>query len=312
MSWLRRHVWTILAVCVALAAGVALGVGPLQGNEGGRDTAGGRGDQALAAIPDDDPFREALTQNATQTLVDTKLEGAFVTLVVLPEVDDSLVEQVTSVLEQADGSLAATVRIDGAFTDPGSKAYVDSVATSSARGVQDVSEIPVGDTYELISGLVARAYVTGGDSSTPVLDEVATKIDSELQGANLVYAEGDPVRSGSLVVVLAHGADRTDDLGAATNLIETKLITALTQNADAVLVAATPAASSRGGLLTALAQAEAVAAGDNLATLNVIDSAAGRVASVYALLAAAGGQAGRFGIVDSSVVLPPGLPLPQK
>ncbi|MBA2444390.1 MAG: copper transporter [Nocardioidaceae bacterium] len=312
MSWLRRHVWTILAICVALAAGVALGAGPLQRDEGDRNTAGRRGDQAIAAPLDDDPFREALTLTATEALVGAKLEGVVITLVVLPEVDDNLVEGVASVIEQAGGSLAATVRIDEAFTDPGSKAYVDSVATSSAKGVQDVSGIPVDDTYELISGLVARAYVTGDDGSAPVLDEVATRIDSELQGANLVEVEGDPLRSGALVVVLAHGADGTDDLSAATNLIETKLITALAKTADAVLLATTPAASSRAGLLAALADVEAVAGADNLASLNVIGSAAGRVASVYALLAVTSGQAGQYGIVDGEVVLPPGLSLPPQ
>ena len=308
MSWLRRHVWALLAICVALAGGLALGAGPLQGAEDDTAAVGEGGDDKASRTPADDPFREAVTRAASQLLVGARLQGVFVTLVVLPDVDDSIVDGVTTVIEQAGGTLAATVRVDGEFTDPGSKTYVDSVATSSAKGVRDVSGIPSEDTYGLISGLLARAYVTDGNVSTPVFDEVATNIDSELQGAKLVTVDGDQPRRGSLVVVLTFGDHGKDELSLAGNLIETKLITALANTAEAVLVATTPGGSLPGGLLTELADAELP--GRNVSSLNVIDSAAGQVASVYALLATATGQAGDFGVIDDSVVLPPGLSVP--
>lgn len=310
MSWLRRHLWALLATCVALAGGLALGAGPLQGVKGDTAAVGGSGDDDLATTtPADDPFRESVTRAAGQLLVDARLQGAFITLVVLPDVDDDIVDGVTSVIEQADGVLAATVRVDAELTDPSSKTYVDSVAVSSSKGVQAVSGIPSDDTYALISGLLARAYVTDGDSSTPVLDEVAINLDSELQGAKLVTVDDDQPRSGSLVVVLTSGDHGKDDLSGAAHLIETKLITALVDAADAVLVATTPGASSPGGLLTELADAKLP--DGNVSSLNVVNSAAGQVATVYALLATANGQAGDFGVVDGSVLLPPGLSVPR-
>ena len=307
MSWLHRHVWALLAACVALAGGLALGAGPLQGREEQMTPVGGGSADDLTPPPDDDPFQEALTLATRQSLVDARLQGGFVTLVVLPEVDDRLVDEVTSVIEQAGGSLTATVRLDEEFVDPTSKTYVDSVAKSSAKGVEELAAIPSDDTYALISGLFTRAYVTG-EASRPVVDEVATKIDSELQGAKLVTVEGDWTRRGSLVVVLAPD-DVDGALATAAHLIEVKLIAALSDTADAVIVATSPAASSPGGLLEELSDAKLTAS--RVSTLNVVDSAAGQVASVFALAAAANGQVGDFGMVNDQVVLPPGLSIPR-
>lgn len=310
MTWLRRHLLAFVAVCVALAAGLALGAGPLQDVDKTGTTAA-QTDVNSEDAPDDDPFRESVTRAASQLLVEARLQGGFITLLVLPDVDNSILDGMTTVIEQAGGELAATVRIDEAFIDPGKKSYVDSVAGSSADGVDEMSDIPSDDTYGLIAALLARAYVTDeGQGSAPLLDEVATKIDSELQGAKLVTVRGDPLRRASLVVVLTPGEHGDDDLTAASHLIETKLVTAVATQASATLVATAPAASKSGGLLDVLAEADELS-GLDVSTLNVINSAAGQVSSIYALSATATGQSGDFGIVGDKVVLPPGLSAPE-
>lgn len=311
MTWLRRHLLAFVAVCIALATGLAVGAGPLQDVNGDLNTTVPEMEQSSEDPPDDDPFRESVTLAASQVLVDAALQGDFIALVVLPDVDESILDAMTTVIEQAGGELAATVRIDEAYIDPGKKTYVDSVAMSSADGVDELAGIPSSDTYRLIAALLTRAYVAGpAQGAAPLLDEVATKIDSELQGAELVTVEGDPLRRASLVIVMSPGEHGSDDLTVASHVIETKLVTAVATHASATLVATTPAASKPGGLLDVLAEDDALA-GLDVSTLNVVNSAAGQVSSIYALLATAGGQAGDFGVVGDEVVLPPGLSVPE-
>lgn len=311
MSWLRMHAWSFLTLCAALSIGLALGAGPLQGDtEPTRATHGPSSKKSLGESGDPDVFREAVTRSAAEVLVGGRLQGAIITLMVLPDAPPAAVSGLQDVIGQAGGDIAAVIQLAEDLIDPGNKTYVDSVASSSAEGVPAVSDIPADDTYARVGALLARAYVTSAQGVTPALDDVAVDIDSELQGSKLVTIEGDGSRRGSLVVVLTAGDNSGDELTEATHLIQAKLIVALGSSAQAVLVATTPGASEPGGLLDALAETAEL---DqlNVSALNDVDSAGGQLASVYALLATANGQSGSWGVIDGEPVLPPGLTAPR-
>lgn len=315
MTALRRHVVVLFALCVALAAGVALGTGLLNGRA---DDTGERSLRStnvalrdrVANLQRSTAFAEQLTASLAPDLLDGRLAGRNVTVLVLPGVRTSVVDATREIVETAGGTVAVEARIRRALVDPARKTYVDSVATSSSRDVSDLPVTTSAQTYDRIGALLARAYAANAGRDR--VDEEATSLDSELQGAKLVALDAEPLRRGSLVVVLADGHHGTDSHNLARTVIVNSVVAQLAQGSDGVLVAAPATASSRGGLIDALAKDEALGS-SRVATLNVVDSAAGRTALVYALLAAAAGVPGHYGVTpDGEVVLPPGLGAPAR
>lgn len=308
MSVLRRYLFFLLAMCTALAVGIAVGGGPLRGRLAA-DTS--TVDSRTAELSDQvttlrrgSLFDDAVTSATTQRLVRNRLAGHTVALLVLPRVSDATVADASDVIGQAGATITVTAQVSADVINPAKKTYVESVADSSLKGRDDVSAAAGPETYQRIGALVARAYVGHGDDT--VFDEEAADISAELQGARLISTPADPTLRGALVVVLAAGASPRSQLTTASNVISSQLVTAVAAASDGALVAAPPSSSTPGGLLNTLARVTP-AAGTSLSTLNVIDSPAGRVAAVYALAATADGQPGQYGTSTSQVLLPPGL-----
>jgi hypothetical protein len=307
VSLMRRYLFLILAACVAFAIGIAVGNGPLQKDDG-NDTASLKSDRAsledrVSDLEGADVFDDAVSKALAGGLLKDKLSGRSVTVLVLPGVSDSVVTASTAVLTRAGAELPAVVRLNTDLLDPAKKTYVASVTTSSLKGADDLAALTKAGTYERLGALLARAYV--GTPDNDVFDPEATKIDSELQGAKLTSLDDEPARRGNLVVVLADDEHGDTSLSTARVVIAHDIVSALTSQSQAVVVAAPPASSTRGGLIAELSADEAL--GGQLSTINVLDSTTGRTALVYALRAAAAGVPGHFGVDGGEAVLPPGL-----
>ncbi|HEY7042345.1 MAG TPA: copper transporter [Nocardioidaceae bacterium] len=309
MTALRRWVFPILVALLAFAIGIALGGGPLQTDEGGETDAGlARDKQALqddvASLRSDRTFDDGLSQALSARLLDKRLEGRSVTLVVLPGIDERSVAATEQDVKLAGADVPVVVRLDDGLLNPGKKTYVDSVATNSLKGASDLASLAGASTYERAGALVARAYAGKGNNAD--VDDEAARIDSELQGAELVAVDGTPIRRGTFVVVLAPGEHGQDSFTRAQMVIAGDLVTALVHGSDAVVVGSSPTSSQSGGLIDVLT-ADQDLASTRLSTINVADSPAGRIALVYALAAAASGAPGHYGVDGDEAVLPPGL-----
>jgi hypothetical protein len=307
MSMLRRHVFGLFTACVALAVGVALGAGPLQGDATAGDT-GGHGAAALhdevAALKAEQTFSTSVLGASGSTLLHSALSGASVTLVVLPGVPHAAVKGLRDAVGAAGGQVDVTALVSPTLVDPAQKTYTASVASTSVQGLRDLRGVPKDQPYAQIAALVTRAYV--GRGTDLVLDDEAVKIDSELRGAKLVTVEGALHRRSSLVVVLASGSHGTDPLTSASHVIEAQLVSSLAAGSDAVLVAAPSTGSDPGGLLAHLAGEQSLRHA-RMSTLNELGTPAAQIGAVYALAAAAHGTTGAFGVDGTSVRLPPGL-----
>lgn len=312
MSTVRRYLFAFFSTCVALAVGIALGGGPLQGTASAdrpassADTAGLRG--RLVSLLRGQAFGTSLTQAASTDLLAKRLDGKSVTVVVLPGVSDDIVTGMRDALTQAGGVVSVTVRVAPRLVDPARKTFAASVADSSSQNLPDLSAIPQSDPYRQLGALIARAYAGRGEAL--VLDDEAIKIGSELEGAKLLTVDEQPHRRGALVVVLGTGDHASDDVTAAEHLIEVQLLSSLEEGADAVLAATPPTGTAPGGLLDAVHIA--VPRPTALSTLNVTDGPAAQVAAVYALAAAAAGTTGDYGVEGTAVTLPPGLAVPGR
>lgn len=309
MSTLRRYLAPLFACCVALAIGVALGAGPLQGTAGADSTGEPGSDTTalndrIASLERGQSFRESLTRAVSGSLLTSRLDKASVTVVVLPDVSEDTVSGVEDSVRRAGGTVALTARVSAKLVDPAHKTYTASVAAASIKGLRDLSTVAPGDAYAQIGALLARAYV--GSASDVAMDDEAVKIDSELRGAKLVSLGEVPRRRGSLVIVLAAGDHGRDDVTAASHVIELAVLSSLAAASDAVVVATPPTGSAPGGLLDAISTAHSLV-DDPVSSVNVVDGAAARIAIVYALAATADGTTEDFGVAGKTVTLPPGL-----
>jgi hypothetical protein len=297
---------------MTLAVGIALGTGPLQGDEG----SGGSGDLSVenaalndevAALKAEQLFSQAAIAGMTPGLLDGRLEGSTITVFVLPGVPAERVEATQRAVELAGGTTVATVSLSDDLLDPGKKTYVGSVAAGSLKGADDVSESDSTDPYQQIGSLIARAYLAPADETR--VDDEAIKIDSELQGAQLVAVDPELTRRGMLSIVLATGEHGETASTRATQLISTALIGAFSTASDGTVVVTPSTGTSAGGLLDALAEDGRIA-DQNVSTLNVSEGSAAQAAMIFALTAAASDKVGDFGTDGSTVVLPPGMQSP--
>ncbi len=307
MSIVRRHLFGLFTACVALAVGVALGAGPLQGDATAGDT--GRHDTAalhddISALKAEQTFATSVLDASSATLLHSALTGASVTLVVLPGVPSAAVKGLRDAVGAAGGQVNVTALVSPTLVDPAQKTYTASVASTSVQGLRDLRGVPADQPYAQIAALVTRAYV--GRGTDLVLDDEAVKIDSELRGAKLVTLEGAFHRRSSLVVVLASGSHGADPLTSASHVIEAQLVSSLAAGSDAVLVATPSTGSDPGGLLAHLAGQKPLRHA-RLSTLDELGTPAAQIGAVYALAAAARGTTGAFGVEGTSVRLPPGL-----
>ncbi len=306
MIALRRVAFSLLAVCVAFAAGLALGNGPLQGSNDQVDLTGAN--RSLATQVNDlrqaGAYDDALARATAPGLVKGRLTGRVVTLVVLPGVDPATVGSIRSLVATAGGQVAVTVHVATGLISVGRKVFVDSVGSDSIKGVAGLRRLQKTGTYARIGVLIARAYVAKS-SGPSTFDPVASNVSDQLEGAGLVQTDQQPARRGSLVVMLDPGmAGQSSDL-EATRVIERSILLALLRRSDGVVVASAARSDAPGGLVAAIITDSRLTA---VSTLDTLPSAAGKVALVYAVAATANGTTdGRYGTVGGRSVLPPGL-----
>jgi Copper transport outer membrane protein, MctB len=304
----RRTVFSILATAVALAVGIALGNGPLQGrsDRGSLVSDNVSLQRRLADANGAAEYDRSLLTASTAGLIKGRLTDKVVTLVVLPGVRSTTITRTRADLEAAGAQIATTVTIGRGLVEAERKVYVESVATNTFKGVHDLEPGSTADPYQRIGSLLARAYVAKASTGS-AFDKESVDIDAQLQGAKLVKTSEDPARRGNFVLVLDTGQHGGAKALEATRVIERAVLAALVEGSDGLVVAAGSGADSTGGLLQSV-DADTDTALGTISTVNVLDAAGGRVTTVLALAAVAAGDTGRrYGIVRGKPALPPGL-----
>lgn len=282
MITVRYHLLSLGAVLLALAAGVALGAGVLDESlsapESGA-TAGGR-DAALAS------FEDAYAARTSTGLIEGTLDDRSVVVLSLPGARDDEVAGVTDDLERAGATVTGSIALTGKLLDPGNRQFAESVATEAGP---DLS----GEGYARVGSALGRSVV--GRPGTE-LDETARTLASAFDEGGLTASPEAPESFADLVVVVT-GPSRVGD-GAE---VLTGLVGAIAGAGQGSLVAGPSSASREGGAVDVVRREE-----PQVATLDVLDSAAGQAVSALALARAADGETGSWGTSRST-----DGPLPQ-
>ena len=160
MITLRHHVLTIVAVFLALAAGIVLGGGPL--SDVGPAVTAARSDQAgepaegKAAADYNDSFVTAMGP----AIASGRLADRSVAVVTVPGADEQVVTALTESVAAAGGTVSARYRLADDLVDPSQKSLVDTLGSQLLTQQAEGDVAAEASTYDRIGQLLGLAVAT--------------------------------------------------------------------------------------------------------------------------------------------------------
>ena len=284
----RHHVVSLVAVFLALAAGVALGGGPLSdlardpATSSARATVQRQEAQRVASFGDD--FATA----GAAALYDGRLKDQSVSILTLPGADADVVSGLADQVARAGGTVAGTYDAKPVLVDASEKSLVDTMGSQLMTTLGDDAVSADASTYPRLGELIGLALAAPDGALKD-----ATSIRQSLAGADLLSSPADAQRTPLVLVVLG---DDVDDA------ILSGLLSGLAAKATGVVVAG-DAASGVDGDLRALRE-EPVA--DDVTTIDGVDVVVGQVTAVLALARSLEVSGGAFGASGSDGAVPLG------
>ena len=284
----RHHVVSLVAVFLALAAGVALGGGPLSdlardpATSSARATVQRQEAQRVASFGDD--FATA----GAAALYDGRLKDQSVSILTLPGADPDVVSGLADQVARAGGTVAGTYDAKPVLVDASEKSLVDTMGSQLMTTLGDDAVSADASTYPRLGELIGLALAAPDGALKD-----ATSIRQSLSGADLLSSPADAQRTPLVLVVLG---DDVDDA------ILSGLLSGLAAKATGVVVAG-DAASGVDGDLHAL-RGEPVA--DDVTTIDGVDVVVGQVTAVLALARSLEVSGGAFGASGSDGAVPLG------
>ncbi len=280
----RYHLVSIAAVLLALAAGVALGAGPLDDNtvlSGNGDGSGTSADPAIAR------FESGYAARTSGALLKDVLKGRSVVVMTLPGARAEETKDIRADIEKAGADVTGEVQLTSKLVDPANRQFAEGVAQQSASDVKGVTE--AGESYGRIGAALGRSVL--GDAGKN-LDTTATTISSAFDEGKLVTYAAKPAKFATLAVVVS-GPGRAGDSGS----VAAQLSKAVDGSGGGAVLAGPSTSSQDGGVLAALRDSDAAS---QVSTVDVTDTAAGRVVVALALAREAQGQSGSWGTSRSA------------
>lgn len=313
----RYHLVSIVSIFLALAVGIVLGAGPLQGEIGdtlGREVAGLREDKATlnTQLQQSTAARDGLDAYIGETnpeVLAGVLQDRRVALVVLPGSDAAVVESSAAALRSAGASVVSTTSVTDTWvtTDESTAATRDAAVTEAARttGV-DVSETgAVAPRDVLLASLLASPPQPGAEGVDPA---AAVQGLALLSDADLVEIDTEGFQSADLVVVVS-GVVTSGEADARATAAErwVDLTIALDDRSSGAVVAAESSTGTTGTSVIVAVRNDATAT-RGVSTVDNAGTALGQASVVHGLVQQAAGEVGQYGFAGGADT--PYAPLP--
>lgn len=298
MISMRYHIVSLSAIFLALALGIVLGatkinsplLAGLQGNNteltSQRDDLTERSKALEQRVIDDAKFASAIGPLAVRGT----LPNAQVVVITTDTADPADRDAVLSLLARAGAVVTAQLQITSDFSDPTRAGQLRDLAIANQPVGSKLPE--TGQVGTLAGGFLATLLLTNADGKTAATPEEATAALSALSAAGFVSASG-PVAPGRSVVIV-DGAARTGDSVADRSQMIVDMAASLKISAAGVVVAGRSGSEGTTGSV-GLVRAD-TAASALVSTVDDVETDAGRIATVLALVEQNGGGVGRYGL----------------
>ncbi|KGN32462.1 hypothetical protein N802_16690 [Knoellia sinensis KCTC 19936] len=313
----RYHLVSIVSIFMALAVGIVLGAGPLEGQIGDtltQEVTQLREDRAALRTQLDEArqatnARDEFTADARARLVGGTLAEKKIALVVLPSADADHVTAIAETLTAAGATIASRTTVEESWT-PQDEEATQQIATVAAELRRAVG-LPGAGTSEdspldavLASALVASDASAASDAAKGALERLASENLIDLDAADLERAH-------AAVVV---GAPIPGDAAAERDRVAARLAglaLALDEAGQgAVLASDVGVAGSAGASSVVRAARDDAGTSRALSTVDDVSSSLGQVSVVYALVQQIGGGVGQYGLGDGVSAGYPPIPAP--
>nr|MCW2728159.1 hypothetical protein [Aeromicrobium sp.] len=285
MITFRYHLVSVAAILIALAAGIALGSGPL---DDARDTLLGTS-SSNTADPGLVSFEDGFAERTGSGLLKDRLKGQSVVVLTVPGASQGEVKGIVGDLQLAGAEVTGEVELTSKMLDSAGRQFAEGVAQQSAADVPGVSE--AADSYGRIGAALARALLA---DETAEADPTASTIRSAFSEGDLISLTTPPANLATLAVLVT-GPERagTDD----RSTVIAALAGALNETGKGVVVAGPASSSTEGGAIKAIRDG---AFSTSVSTVDVTDTASGRIATVLAAASHVGGEPGAWGTSRST------------
>lgn len=309
MISMRYHIVSLVAVFLALALGIVLGatkinsplLAGLQGDNSDltsqRDDLSATNQQLQDRISADAKFASAVGPLSVRST----LPGVPVVLITTDTADPADRDGVLSLLSYAGATVSAQVQVTQDFSDPNRAEQLRSLILAN----QPVGSVlpETSQLGTLAGGFLATLLLTKADGTAGATPEEATAALSALSAAGFVTASG-AVAPGRAIVIVT-GAARTGDSAVDREQTIVDASAALKQIASGVVVAGrigSEGTTGAVGLVRSDTSASAL-----VSTVDDVDTDAGRIATVLALVEQNGGGVGRYGLGENAAAPVPTL-----
>jgi hypothetical protein len=271
-----RRLVPLLSVLFALGVGIALGAGPLD------DDSGSAAPTAHARPRSASTFDETFVASVAPTLYAHRLAGQSVAVVTTPGASAQTVKALVDQIVAAGGTVASRTDLTDALTAPGQKTLVDTMgsqlAGQLAQQAPTVADASL-STYPRMGRLLGLALATTG--APAAAGAPASIVRESLGAAELASGPAagaaEPGVAPLVAVILGHDLD---------DAIVDGLVQGLADQAHGVVVAGRTHSSDIGSVRE---RTKAVA------TVDGVETGAGRAAAVLALVRQVTGGGGSFG-----------------
>lgn len=280
----RYHLVSVAAILIALAAGIVLGSGPL---DKASDVI--RGDGTAAADPALTSFDDGFAARTAGGLLKDKLKGQSVVIVTVPGANAGEVKAIAADLQLAGAEVSGEIELTSKLLDSAGRQFAEGVAQQSASDVAGVTGAT--DSYGRIGAALARSYLA---DETAAADQTAATIRAAFVEGDLV-AQTTPPANVSTLAVLVTGPERAGTADQST--VIAALAGAMNDTGKGVVVAGPSSSSTDGGAVKAVRDG---AFATSVSTVDVTDTAAGRLVTVLAAASQVDGQPGAWGTSRSA------------
>lgn len=315
----RYHLVSIVSIFLALAVGIVLGAGPLQGDIGSTLTSEVtklRTEKAslrsqLDGASKGIQSRDAFTQETNKPLLAGRLQGRSIAVIALPGADGAIVKTTENTLQQAGAKVTSTLTLKDAWTDP-DPAKLSARKNLAQQLSGDVHVVTrAGPPDQLIDTVLAAAVLQkvppGGAGQMPA---AGTRVLDGLKGAGLIsYGPDAPTKATGAVIIGAPvtNGNTAEALARATS--SARLAGVVDNGSGGAVLASDVASDQASGQGNASSVVSAARKDPDIAKgLSTVDDAGapiGQASIVLAMVEQYAGGSGQYGLApDAKVTFP--------
>jgi hypothetical protein len=300
----RYHLVSLVAVFLALTVGVVLGTVAMNGPvlSGLRTQVADLTAQRASGQRDVRDLRQRLARDnefaamVAPKVVAGRLKGRTVVLVAAENAGAAEKDAVQRVLQSAGARVTGRLQLMAGYADPRRAAELRAYATGDSlpAGFQ----LPESGEASVLGAALLSYLLVGqhGGADRPAPKDVTpkdvTQVLTGLASLQLVHVDSSDVAPADCAVLVTAGqfagAAAADRVRAVTDLAE-----ALGRAGRGIVVAGDSASAGGNGVLGQIRADRSLAAG--VSTVDNADTAAGQIATVYAVAEQAAGRSGQYG-----------------